>query len=93
MTNSQLESNYSISNLTVAELEALITKIVQKVIREEIRNKEVEKETVQSQDKPNHLDYDRTPRPFGLWRGKVQMSDNFDVLPESIAAAFAGEEE
>lgn len=43
---SQLESNYSISNLTVAELEALITKIVQKVIREEIGNKKVEKETV-----------------------------------------------
>ncbi len=43
---SQLESNYSISNLTVAELEALITKIVQKVIREEIGNKKVEKELV-----------------------------------------------
>lgn len=93
MTNSQLESNYSISNLTVAELEALITKIVQKVIREEIGNKKVEKEIVQSRFVPNHLDYDQTPRPFGLWRGRVQMSDDFDVLPESIAAAFAGEKE
>ena len=90
---SGLESNYSISNLTVAELEALITKIVQKVIREEIGNKKVEKETVQSLEMPNHLDYDQTPRPFGLWRGRVQMSDDFDVLPESIAAAFAGDSE
>lgn len=91
MTNSQLESNSSISNLTVAELEALITKIVQKVIREEIHHKKVEKEIVQSLERPNHLDYDQTPRPFGLWRGRVQMSDDFDVLPESISAAFAGD--
>ncbi len=90
---SQLESNDSISNLTVAELEALITKIVQKVIREEVSNKKVEKQTVQSPEMPNHFDDEQTPRPFGLWHGKVQMSDDFDVLPESIAAAFAGEDE
>ncbi|MBD2778810.1 hypothetical protein [Iningainema tapete] len=93
MTNSQMESNYSISNLTVAELEALITKIVQKVIREEIRNKKVEKEIVQSHEMPNNINYAQTPRPFGLWRGRVQMSDDFDVLPESIAAAFSGDSE
>ena len=65
-------SNYSISNLTVAELEALITKIVQKLITEESQ---------------------KTPRPYGLWRGKVQISDDFDILPDAIAAAFAGEME
>ncbi len=93
MTNPQLESNYFISNLTVAELEALITKIVQTVIREEIRHKNVEKEIVPSLEMPNHVDYEQTPRPFGLWRGRVQMSDDFDILPEAIAAAFAGETE
>lgn len=62
MTNSQLESNYFISNLTVAELEALITKIVQKVIREEIHHKNVEKEIVRSLEMPNHVDYEQTPR-------------------------------
>ncbi|MBD2772679.1 hypothetical protein [Iningainema tapete] len=50
----------------------------------------MENETLQLQEKPNHLDCDQIPRPFGLWRGRVQMSDDFDVLPESIAAAFAG---
>jgi antitoxin (DNA-binding transcriptional repressor) of toxin-antitoxin stability system len=31
----------------------------------------------------------RTP---GAWKGKVKMSRDFDKLPESIAAAFRGEE-
>ena len=30
----------------------------------------------------------RTP---GAWKGKVKMSQDFDELPESIAAAFRGE--
>ncbi|MBW4630332.1 MAG: hypothetical protein KME30_00040 [Iphinoe sp. HA4291-MV1] len=35
MTNSQPESNYPIGTLTIAELEALIVNIVQKVLRQE----------------------------------------------------------
>ncbi|HPO16007.1 MAG TPA: type II toxin-antitoxin system prevent-host-death family antitoxin [Candidatus Hydrogenedentes bacterium] len=31
------------------------------------------------------------PRRPGLWRGKVRIADDFDVLPEDLAAAFRGE--
>ncbi len=30
-------------------------------------------------------------RKPGCWRGKVQMADDFDELPDDIAAAFHGE--
>ncbi len=31
------------------------------------------------------------PRQPGLWRGRVKIQDDFDVLPEEIEAAFRGE--
>jgi prevent-host-death family protein len=31
------------------------------------------------------------PRCPGFWRGKVQIADDFDALPEEIATAFRGE--
>ena len=31
------------------------------------------------------------PREPGYWRGQVRIADDFDELPESIAAAFKGE--
>jgi prevent-host-death family protein len=31
------------------------------------------------------------PRTPGGWKGKVWMADDFDELPEEIAAAFRGE--
>jgi hypothetical protein len=88
MTNYPLESNYPINNLTVAELETLITKIVQKVIREE--SQKPSKTENSEEELANH---GQIPRPYGLWKGQVQMSDDFDILPDAIAAAFAGERE
>jgi hypothetical protein len=38
----------------------------------------------------NHSIPEQKPRPYGQWRHQVHISDDFDVLPESIAAAFAG---
>lgn len=32
-----------------------------------------------------------TPRQPGYWRGKVDIGDDFEALPEEIAAAFKGE--
>ncbi|MFH1737605.1 MAG: type II toxin-antitoxin system Phd/YefM family antitoxin [bacterium] len=32
-------------------------------------------------------------RAGGSWKGKVWMADDFDELPEEIAAAFRGERE
>ncbi len=32
-----------------------------------------------------------SPRQPGCWRGKVMIHDDFDVLPEDVAAAFRGE--
>lgn len=32
-----------------------------------------------------------TPRQPGSWRGRVVIRDDFDVLPEDVAEAFAGE--
>jgi prevent-host-death family protein len=31
------------------------------------------------------------PRQPGFWRGKVTIKDDFDELPEEIAAGFRGE--
>lgn len=31
-----------------------------------------------------------TRRSLGAWRGRVRMADDFDELPESLAAAFRG---
>ena len=38
--------------------------------------------------------YERSvqPRQGGQWRGQVALEDNFDELPEEIAAAFRGEQ-
>ena len=38
--------------------------------------------------------YERSvqPRQGGQWRGQVAIEDNFDELPEEIAAAFRGEQ-
>ena len=33
------------------------------------------------------------PRKPGMWKGQVQMADDFDELPEDIMAAFRGERE
>jgi prevent-host-death family protein len=32
-------------------------------------------------------------RQPGFWRGKVRIADDFDALPEDLAAAFRGEAE
>ena len=34
---------------------------------------------------------DESPREPGYWRGRVHIDEDFDVLPNSIAAAFRGE--
>jgi len=34
---------------------------------------------------------EQLPREPGYWRGRVHIADDFDALPESIAAAFKGE--
>ena len=92
-TNQEPQSSHLISSLSVTELETLITKIVKKVMREEINRTKVIEEITQLPEAANSSDYNETPRPYGMWRGQVRMSDDFDVLPESIAAAFAGEME
>ena len=34
---------------------------------------------------------DSAPRKPGYWRGKVEIRDDFDALPNDIATAFRGE--
>ena len=34
---------------------------------------------------------DSEPRRGGQWQGRVKIADDFDELPEEIAAAFRGE--
>jgi prevent-host-death family protein len=34
---------------------------------------------------------DERPREPGYWEGRVKISEDFDTLPEDIAAAFRGE--
>ena len=31
------------------------------------------------------------PRRGGQWRGQIRIADDFDALPEDLAAAFRGE--
>lgn len=31
---------------------------------------------------------DESPRQGGQWKGKVRIAENFDALPDDIAAAF-----
>jgi prevent-host-death family protein len=33
----------------------------------------------------------KAPRQPGFWRGQVEIAEDFDELPEDIAAAFRGE--
>jgi prevent-host-death family protein len=35
---------------------------------------------------PIHVD--ETPRVGGQWKGRVRIADDFDTLPDDIAAAF-----
>jgi prevent-host-death family protein len=35
----------------------------------------------------------RKPRKLGIWKGKVRIAPDFDILPPSLAAAFRGERE
>jgi prevent-host-death family protein len=35
---------------------------------------------------------DDTPRKGGQWKGRVQIADDFDALPDDIAAAFGIEQ-
>lgn len=93
MTNQKPQSNYPISHITVTELKSLITKIVKKIMIPKIDSAKTIEEITQFPKISNDSHYNKTPRPYGMWRGQVQMSDDFDVLPESIAAAFAGEME
>lgn len=32
-----------------------------------------------------------SPRPLGVWRGKVKIAEDFDELPSDLASAFRGE--
>jgi antitoxin (DNA-binding transcriptional repressor) of toxin-antitoxin stability system len=34
---------------------------------------------------------DRTPGVPGGWEGKIRIADDFDGLPDEVAAAFSGE--
>jgi len=34
---------------------------------------------------------DENPREPGYWHGRVHIDEDFDVLPDAIAAAFRGE--
>lgn len=35
----------------------------------------------------------KEPRRLGIWKGRVRIADDFDELPESLAASFRGERE
>lgn len=35
---------------------------------------------------------DATPRQGGQWKGRVRIADDFDALPDDIAAAFGIEQ-
>ncbi len=36
---------------------------------------------------------DDSPRVGGQWKGRIRMADDFDVLPDEIAAAFGIEKQ
>ena len=68
MENSQLGSNQPISVLTVADLEALIVKIVQKVLKKETSKLENENLQEIETSQTNQHSYQNFLNTFGTWR-------------------------
>lgn len=78
MENSQPESDQPISVLTVADLEALIVKIVQKVLRQEtgkLRHRDLQVETVHTNNLPK--DFLET---FGSWEDTRTAEEIIDDI-------------
>lgn len=65
MENSQLDPNQPISVLTVADLEALLIKVVQKVIRQELMT--LKHPQVQPEEPPADHPIETFIEKFGAW--------------------------
>jgi len=74
----------------IAEAKASLSKLVEKVLQgEEVIIGKAGKPVA----KLVPFNYDRSPRDLeqGIWKDQVWMSEDFDILPDEMLAAFTGE--
>lgn len=81
MEKSQLDPNQPISVLTVADLEALLTKVVQKVIRQELLN--LKYPQVQPEESPIENPLDNFIETFGAWEDERTTEEIIKDIYES----------
>lgn len=80
MENSQLDPNQPINVLTVADLEALLTKVVQKVIRQELLN--LKHPQIQPEEVPTHP-LETFIEKFGAWEDERTTEEIIKDIYES----------
>lgn len=81
MENSQLDPNQPINILTVADLEALLTKVVQKVIRQELFN--LKHPQIQSEEVPIEHPLENFIETFGAWEDERTTEEIIKDIYES----------
>ena len=81
MENSQLDPNQPISVLTVADLEALLTKVVQKVIRQELTT--LKYRQVKPEETPVAHPLETFIEKFGAWEDERPTEEIIKDIYES----------
>lgn len=81
MENSQLDPNQPINILTATDLEALVTKIVQKVIRQELFN--LKHPQLEPEDSPTEHQLDNFIEKFGVWEDERTTEEIIKDIYES----------
>ena len=81
MENSHLEPNQPISVFTVADLEALLTKVVQKVIRQELTT--LKHRQVQPEEPPATHPLENFIEKFGAWEDERTTEEIIKDIYES----------
>ncbi|MGB5959549.1 MAG: hypothetical protein WBG73_02725 [Coleofasciculaceae cyanobacterium] len=81
MENSQLDPNQPINILTVTDLEALVTEVVQKVIRQELFN--LKHPQVQSEKSPAEHPLENFIETFGAWEDERTTEEIIKNIYES----------
>lgn len=81
MENSQLDPNQPINILTVADLEALLTKVVKKVIRQELLN--LKPPQIQSKESPAEHPLENFIETLGAWEDERTTEEIIKDIYES----------
>ncbi len=81
MENSQLDPTQPINMITVADLEELLTKVVQKVIRQELFN--LKHPQLEPEDSPTEHQLESFIEKFGAWEDERTTEEIIKDIYES----------